>query len=328
MMNTPEQNNRFYWKKAANGGIEILRVFSSSPAVDIPPVIAGNPVTGLGNYCFAPDCPLPDGYMETAPSKDPCTDYTVTQLCGNNLVSIRLPDTLQSIGSYAFFNCRCLDRLEFAPSLQNIGSDAFMNCQKLQQLFLRCPPTVKTSLRQVLAQIPWNVEVTFTVPENTTLFYPEYDEIYDEIAPAHIFGRKIVGEGFRARQCFQNGIISFPDYDAIFPQTCVEEPEDSLCRIAFYRLRNPVGLSQQCRQQYTDFILSHGECTCRWLIQERKLQDLLFLFEHHLLPARQASASLTLAAQSGWSEGSAAILRLKQLNSRTSTKSNYTFEGF
>ena len=52
--------------------------------------------------------------------------------------------------------------------------------------------------------------------------YPEYTESYDEIAPAHIFGRNITGEGFRARQQFQDGIVQFAGYDAIYPKVIAE----------------------------------------------------------------------------------------------------------
>ncbi|MDE7310783.1 MAG: leucine-rich repeat domain-containing protein, partial [Eubacterium sp.] len=130
-MYKPEQNYRFYWRKTTGGGAEILRVFASSPKFDIPSEIAGYPVTELGTYCFAPDCPLPEEYMEITNPQGVCADNSITKLCGNYLSSIKLPDSLQKIGDYAFFNCRCLHSLEFAPGLQIIGSDAFMNCQKL-----------------------------------------------------------------------------------------------------------------------------------------------------------------------------------------------------
>lgn len=323
-MNTLKQNGYFYYRKTNEGEIEILRAFAPVPFVELPSKIDGCPVTKLGNYCFAPSCTLPE--EATATPKTPGT--VVTQLCGNYLEAVRLPASVHTIGDYAFYNCRCLRRLEFAPGLQTIGSDAFMNCQKLRQLFLTCHPSEKTGLRQILVQISWNVEVTFVGQEQTVLFYPEYYEAYDEIAPAHIFGRKIVGEGFRARHCFQDDRIVFSAYDAVFPKACVEEPAQTLYRIAFNRLKYPFQLSSLCRQQYADFILAHGELVCQWFVQERRLADLLFLFEQKLLPIQQITCALALAAQSGWSEGNAAMLRFKQLHSKNEKTNNYTFDHF
>lgn len=68
------------------------------------------------------------------------------------------------------------------------------------------------------------MEVTFQGKTGqTAVFYPEYYENYDEIAPAHIFGRSIEGEGFRARQCFKEGVPDLSQYDTIFPKACAEE---------------------------------------------------------------------------------------------------------
>ncbi len=47
--------------------------------------------------------------------------------------------------------------------------------------------------------------------------YPEYYESYDELGPAHIFELNLTGEGFRARQCFKEGVILLNAYDEIFP---------------------------------------------------------------------------------------------------------------
>lgn len=323
-MNTREQTGYFYYRKTKGAEVEILRVFAPVPYVELPSEIDGCPVTKLGNYCFAPACTLPKETLATPHMQD----AAITQVCGNYLESVRLPASMHTIGDYAFYNCRCLHSLEFTPALQTIGSDAFMNCQKLQQLFLRCSAASKTGLRQVLAQIPWNVEVTFLDQDKTVLFYLEYYEAYDEIAPAHIFGRKIVGEGFRARLCFQDDMVAFSAYDAIFPKARVEESAQTLCKIAFYRLQYPFQLSACCRQQYADFILAHKELVCQWFVQERKLTELLFLFSQKLLPIQQISYALSLAAYAGWSEGSAAMLRLKQRYGKEGNRNNYTFEDF
>ncbi len=37
------------------------------------------------------------------------------------------------------------------------------------------------------------------------------------------FELNLTGEGFRARQCFKEGVILLNAYDEIFPQACVEE---------------------------------------------------------------------------------------------------------
>ena len=80
--------------------------------------------------------------------------------------------------------------------------------------------------------------------------YPEYYESYDEIGPAHIFELNLTGEGFRARQCFKEGVILLNAYDEIFPQACVEESAEVLIPMAWNRLYAACGLSPEARADY------------------------------------------------------------------------------
>ena len=321
-----------FWERTAEQNAKILRIFSDFPIAEIPAQIADYPVTELGNYCFAPDCRIPDEYL----TADTCTPHTaVTALCGNYLESVQLPDSLKKIGDYAFYNCRNLSAITFSDQLHVIGSDAFMNCHKLHQIFLKCMPMEKTCLRQMLAQISWDVEVSFLGKEDpdplqkeAVIFYPEYYEAYDEIAPAHIFGRKILGEGFRARQCFSNDTVALQEYDKIFKKACAEESQKTLCRLAFDRLHYPYQLSDANRIQYVEYILAHGEVLCQQLIHDKQLDDLLFLFREKLISPQNIQYALTLAAQTGWSEGSAGILHWKQLSSQSHLRTRYEFDAF
>lgn len=49
------------------------------------------------------------------------------------LEKVILPDTLKSIGEYAFYNCTGLKRVE-APGVENIGFSAFYGCHYLKEL--------------------------------------------------------------------------------------------------------------------------------------------------------------------------------------------------
>ena len=321
-----------FWEKTSAQSAKILRFFSNLPIADIPDQIEGYPVTELGNYCFAPECRLPDTYkiFQTNISID-----SVTELCGNYVESVRLPDTLEIIGDYSFYNCRNLSHIICSGKLHTFGSDAFMNCHHLHHIFIRCAPAEKTGLRQILAQISWDTEVHFignlkpdTSDPQAVLFYPEYYEAYDEIAPAHIFGRKIIGEGFRSRQCFENNVVDFSQYDKIFPQACVEESERTLCQLAYNRLRYPYHLSEASKTQYANYIFTHGKILCRQFIQCKQLNDLLFLFQEKLLSPQNSQFALTFAAQTGWSEGCAGMLRQKQMQKQPKQRTKYEFDDF
>ncbi len=350
-MNSQTYHSIIYWEKTKQGGAVIFRIFGTSPAVTVPAHIDGYPVTDLADYCFAAESRLPEHYFITEIKKETNTEtYKFTsqpsgvnkssaysalaELSGNYLNSVQLPDTLTELGSYAFFNCRNLSCIEFGQTLKNIGSDAFMNCRQLHQLYIRCGIREKTGLQKILNQIFWNVEVSFlgnppdSFQKEAVILFPEYYELYDEIAPAHIFGRTITGEGFRARQSFQEGIIDFHQYDKIFKKACAEESVSTVCLLAFYRLYYPKDLSLENQTLYEAFILANGEILCRYFVQSKNLDALFFLFHKKLLSIQTAQYAAALSAQTGWAEGSASILRWKQQFYHKEKRSRYEFKNF
>ena len=106
------------------------------------------------------------------------------------------------------------------------------------------------------------------------LFYPEYEEYHDEIGPAHIFAMSIRGEGFRARQCFREGLVSLRDYDEIFEQACAEESAETLCRLAGSRLAYPVDLEEIPEQRYREYLQEHQEVLAAVLVEEQEIETL------------------------------------------------------
>lgn len=63
----------------------------------------------------------------------------------NSLKSIEIPDSVTSIGDYAFFSCNSLETLRFGynSALSNIKINAFDYCSKLERVYLPPkPPTL------------------------------------------------------------------------------------------------------------------------------------------------------------------------------------------
>ena len=91
----------------SNEQVTITHGISGKRDVVIPNEIEGYPVTAIGNYAFS-------GY-------------------GTNVthMTLKLPDTLKTIGSYAFNKCWSLRELEFPASLTNIYANAFKDCRLL-----------------------------------------------------------------------------------------------------------------------------------------------------------------------------------------------------
>lgn len=348
-----------YWELAADGGARILRVYGTTPEAVLPKQIEGIPVTEIGAYCFAAQARLPENYNrtqievpgtaagsagagirsetgagmqpESTGAGTPPTVSGMRELAGEYPTHIVIPDTVGKLGNFAFYNAVSLQMLAIGRRLTEIGSDAFMNCRNLHFLLLHCGRGEGSGLRQILAQISHDLEVSFAGEGGVwaKLLFPEYYESYDEIAPAHLFGRNIEGEGFRARQSFRDGVMDFVQYDVIFPKACAEEREETLCSLALNRLRYPVELGEAPRRLYEEYLRAHAAALCALLTGERDTELAEFLCREHIFARADLERCIRYAAGDEWAEGSAYFLRLlNQYFPEKDVASGYTFEDF
>lgn len=319
----------FYWERAGDG-VRLLRAHGSAEEAVLPEQIAGLPLREIGPYCFAGSCHLPEHYERITVGED-TAGACLHELSGRWLKTLSLPDTVGRTGNLAFMNCTELTALTVGSRMEAPGSDAFMNCRKLRHLTVRCGIGEKSGLRQILSRISQDLLVTFQKdgePE-AELYFPEYYESYDEIAPAHLFGRSIVGEGFRARQCFREGIADLAQYDRIFPRACAEESVETLCRIALCRLRSPAQPESGAAALYETYLCSHAAEVCRNAVRGRDTGLVRFLCSRGLAGREHVKQCVLLAVETGWAEGAASFLRIQdEFFPRKTAAERYSFDDF
>ena len=310
-----------YYEKINDESICIRRVYASSPIVEIPEVIDGYIVREIGNYCFSSkevdlskavlSCEIPSHYHECS---------------GSDVVSVKLPRTLKKLGDYAFYNCRKLKEVFVPSSLMCIGSDVFMNCRSLNKIYLRSDISDITGLKQVLSRISSEIEVTYIKEEKVIakVLYPEYSEVYDEIAPAHIFGRNIEGEGFRARQCFDGGKADMNQYDTIFPKASAEESVKVAGKIALYRLMYPYMLGSSSEVLYMDYLKNNKNEIIGSCIYDKNIDEIKFMLEKFSGDRNMIERAIVVANETGFGEAAALILKYRR-KKEDIRKSRYAF---
>ena len=324
--NTKEQiriSDEYLWEPDGTGGARLLGMYGQTSQTFVPEQIEGMRVTEIGAYCFAG--------RGRERSEKTTEKAHLRAIAGDAVESVHLPKTIRRIGSYAFYQCTRLERLSLYGSLCEVGGDAFMNCHRLHTLTVETGDFQMEGVRQMLAQLSLDIEVSFlkkgTV--HARLLFPEYYESYDEIAPAHVFGRNIEGEGFRARQCVRAGEIDFALYDSIFQKACAEERETTLNRLALNRLCYPVELTGEKRQMYESYIKEHAGSVCAAAVCGRDEETVLFLCEQRLLTAAQLDDCIRLAAEEDWAKGAASFLRMKEQFFKEKTiEERYSFYAF
>ncbi len=348
-------NYKLYWELTNEGDARLLRAFGETPEPRFPAEIEGRAITEIGDYCFAAQAHLPaecrcsyvqaepgaDGAPETAPDGEmqaepetdgaPETDDALAELAGAYITRVTLPEGIKKIGNFAFYNATELAELELGSGIDTLGSDAFMNCRSLSRLLLHADPGQKTGLRLLLAQLSSDLEVTLSGENGVwaKLLFPEYYESYDEIAPAHIFGRNIVGEGFRARQSFREDVLDFAQYDKIFPQACVDESEATLGRLALDRVRYAAELSEAPRGLYEEYLKAHSGYLIRRITDDRDLELAEDCCSRKFLTREDVAACAMRAGEADWAEGAAALLHLmQQYFAEKTPDERYSFDDF
>ena len=175
----------------------LVRVYGTAPCVALPgtlPAPAGGSfaLTELGDYCFSEkprSLPAADALCRYAVSADgtvrltrafgqamgqkparrydfdldaPAADeMELHPVCGSFLEEATLPDSVQVIGSCAFYNCRSLRLLTVGSGGLTVGSDVFLNCFALETLRVQAAPEQPTGLFALVNNITEAVQAQF-----------------------------------------------------------------------------------------------------------------------------------------------------------------------
>ena len=175
----------------------LVRVYGTAPCVALPgtlPAPAGGSLalTELGDYCFSEkprSLPAADALCRYAVSADgtvrltrafgqamgqkparrydfdldaPAADEEeLHPVCGSFLEEATLPDSVQVIGSCAFYNCRSLRLLTVGSGGLTVGSDVFLNCFALETLRVQAAPEQPTGLFALVNNITEAVRAEF-----------------------------------------------------------------------------------------------------------------------------------------------------------------------
>ena len=94
-------------KKLENGTAEITKYAGKDTKLEIPGEINGMIVTSIGDEAFS-EC--------------------------EGLITVILPDSLETIGKGAFLFCKNLERIRMPSGVRDIGEEAFRGCKNLKRI--------------------------------------------------------------------------------------------------------------------------------------------------------------------------------------------------
>ena len=139
--------------------VTIDKYNSNAKEVTVPAIIAGMPVTAIGENAFSfndslTSLMLPDGLVSVG--------WAAFTSC-TGLVDIKLPQSLTSIEAWAFDSCEKLISITIPKNTVSIGNAAFTRCSSLKEIAVDKRNTVYAS----------NEGVLFDKKMTTLLCYPQ-----------------------------------------------------------------------------------------------------------------------------------------------------------
>ncbi|MDO5111380.1 MAG: leucine-rich repeat domain-containing protein [Clostridia bacterium] len=287
-------------------GTTILRVETADETIVLPDMVFDQPVIAVGERAFAVGSyPMQGKIVQVVCKKD--------GEGGDNshITSVTLPDTVQSIGAYAFFNCEKLRTFSLCSNTARFGACALMNCKSLSVIKLRLIDENSRLLKYFVGELPHELDVSLTYPngEQARLLFPEYYEYIDENVPARIFDYHIMGAGYPYRYCFKDAALDLRSYDELWTRY-LSMDYDVLCanKLAFYRLRYPHALSDRAHADYFSYVQSHLPDIFLWLLDTRDMRAVDFLLRATQPDAKVLSVCMEQARQSGCAEALAMLL--------------------
>lgn len=117
-------------------------------------------------------------------------------------------------------------------------------------------------------------------------------------------------------------MLQFAEYDAIFPQACVGESAETLCRLALDRLRWPCALADAARERYRSYVAGHLTQACGPLIAARDLAALRFVRSLPDLPQQSLTDVAQACGAAGFGPGAALFVS----GHRSSRHKTYDFD--
>ncbi|MDD4076044.1 MAG: leucine-rich repeat protein [Eubacteriales bacterium] len=300
------QNDMLLYCALSSQGATVLRAETADETVTLPDRVFGMPVIALGDRAFAAGAYPKQG----KPLRIVCKGGENT---GDNsrLVSVALPDTVQSVGAYAFYNCENLRSLSLCSNASQWGADAMMNCKNLSAVTLRLMDTTSRLLKYFVGELPHELDVSLFFPDGARarLIFPEYYEYIDENVPARIFDYHIMGAGYPYRYCFRDAALDFRSYDELWSKYLVMDYDASCAdKLAFYRLLYPCALSDKARADYLAYVQKRIPAILCWLLDVRDMRAIDFLLQTVKPDAHALSDCMEQARDRGCAEALAMLL--------------------
>ena len=198
-----------------------------------------------------------------------------------DLLSVELPATIDTLGRYAFYNCKNLRSLSLYDQVEDYYDGVIKQCQSLSEITLQQERDSFSVMKELLADN--DRRLTFTVkPMNLRLTFPAYVYDFVEDVEARVLHHKIEGSGYPYRECVTRKGVDLLAYDKLFSHVISDDYEAAIM-VALNRLRYPIELEDAAKEQYAQYLEQNARVVLLKLIGQEREEEIRYLCEECLI---------------------------------------------
>ena len=177
------------------------------------------------------------------------------------------------------YNCGCLKRLELYSTTLDWGTGVFTGCVNVKELVIHADESVRSCLKEILAELKHTLTVTYDGAGKAVLIFPEFFEEAVENTPARIISTQTHGMGIQYRNAFRNTQVNLKEYDKLFDMGKYNIDSIDLAELAVARLRCPYELGEAERAAYAGWLSENLETGAAYCLKREYPEDLRWLAE-------------------------------------------------
>ncbi len=129
-------------------------------------MLEGLLVTELGAYVFQiilteriwKNCKL-SGNFCTDNGQRVTDENGMSEISGNIVKELILPEHLRKIGRYAFYNCFSLRKISFGGEIERHRAGSLTGCHRIERISVKTDEDGESSLRDILTELPETLRV-------------------------------------------------------------------------------------------------------------------------------------------------------------------------
>lgn len=270
-------------QEAAEGALEavITGLLQERRHVEVPETIEGIPVAAIAPHAFAEQA---------------------------HMRSLSLPQTLRSVGAFAFHNCPELEEISLHDSIHDFHNGVVRQDRRLRRIRLTVHEGNYTVMRDILSDTDARLQFSLRLPDGEArLLFPGYDYAFNENTMARTIQFSISGSGMVYRECVRRRGIGFREYDRLFARVIPDDPH-AAAEIAADRLLFPYDLAGVHADAYVEYLRTNAaEALQHFVMQlhagagaessDEAYMRLQLMAERGMITARAAEQALRLASR-------------------------------